>query len=74
MTMWFDTIVESAIAAIMTIDVAEEKPPRKANSASAFCPSAKGTVRTNRSGLEPSGKIDCPAIAMGSTNRLIKNR
>jgi len=28
MTMWLDTIVESAIEATMTIDVAEENPPK----------------------------------------------
>ena len=31
MTIWFETIVESAIAATITIDVAEENPPRKDN-------------------------------------------
>ena len=35
--MWFEIIVDSAIDETMTIDVAEEKPPRKAKSASAFC-------------------------------------
>ena len=34
MTIWFDTMVESAMAATMTIEVAEEKPPRKASMAS----------------------------------------
>ena len=33
MTMWLETMVETAIAATITIDVAEEKPPRKASSA-----------------------------------------
>ena len=30
-TIWLETIVERAIAATITIDVAEENPPRKDN-------------------------------------------
>ena len=32
-TTWFDTMVETAMAATITIEAAEEKPPRKARSA-----------------------------------------
>ena len=66
MTIWFDTIVDSAIAATITIEVADEKPPRKASSASSSCPAASGSVRTNRSGLEPAGSVVSPTSAIGS--------
>ena len=51
--MWFDTIVESAIDATITIDVADENPPKNANSAKPPCPAASGKVKTNRSGFAP---------------------
>ena len=34
MTMWFEIMVDSAIEETMTIEVAEEKPPRKASKVS----------------------------------------
>ena len=37
MTTWFEIIVDSAIEATITIEVADEKPPRKASSAIASC-------------------------------------
>ena len=40
------TIVDSAIAATTTIAVADDRPPMKASSASAFCPWVIGTVST----------------------------
>ncbi len=36
MTMWLEIMVDRAIEETMTIEVAEEKPPRKASKASAF--------------------------------------
>ena len=33
-TIWLDTMVDTAIAATITMEVAEENPPKKANSAS----------------------------------------
>ncbi len=44
--MWFETIVDSAMAATITIEVADEKPPRKASSASPVCPCASGRSST----------------------------
>ena len=35
MTMWFETMVASAIVATITIEVADENPPRKASIANA---------------------------------------
>jgi len=45
-TTWFDTIVDSAIAATITIEVAAEKPPRKDRIASPSRPSIRGRVST----------------------------
>ena len=72
--MWFDTIVDSAMAATITIDVADENPPRNASIASPVRPSASGRVRTNRSGFAPMGSRSSPTTAMGTTNRLISIR
>jgi len=67
-TMWFDTMVANAREATITIDVAEEKPPIKANIASASCSKLSGSDRTNKSGFDPLGKIFKPATAIGITN------
>ena len=72
--IWLETIVDTAIAATMTIDVADENPPRKASSASSSRPNDSGRVSTNRSGLEPAGRYLSPAIAIGMTNRHMPNR
>ena len=72
MTMWFDTIVDRAIAATITIDVAELKPPRKDSIASPLSSSASGTVKTKRSGFDPSGMMSSPTTAMGTTKRLMR--
>ncbi len=72
MTMWFDTMVDSAIAATITIDVAELNPPRKLRTASPSWPWLSGTVSTNRSGFAPTGNRSRPATAIGTMNRLIK--
>ena len=46
MTIWFEIMVDSAIDETMTMDVAEEKPPRKASSAMTSCSAPSGKVRT----------------------------
>ena len=74
MTIWLLTIVDSASVATITIDVAEEKPPRKANIARLFCPWLSGRLSTNRSGFDPSGSRSSPTTAIGTTNRLISMR
>ena len=73
-TIWFDTMVDSAMAATITIEVADENPPRNDSIAKPSRPSLSGTVRTNRSGLEPTGSNSNPITAMGTTNRLIAAR
>ncbi len=45
-TTWFETIVDSAIAATITIEVAAENPPRKDSIASPSRPWLSGTVST----------------------------
>jgi hypothetical protein len=67
-------MVESAMAATITIEVAAEKPPRKASIASPSWPRLSGSVSTNRSGFSPAGSNSSPTTAIGSTNRLIRNR
>jgi hypothetical protein len=67
-------MVETAIDETMTMDVADEKPPRNARSASAFSSAPSGSVRTYRSGFDPAGNRFRPAIAIGSTKRQIRNR
>ena len=46
MMMWFEIIVDSAIDETMTIDVADEKPPRKASRAIASWSALSGSVST----------------------------
>ncbi len=73
-TTWFDTMVAKAIASTITIDVADEKPPRNASIASPPCPSASGRVSTNMSGFDEAGSRSSPTTAMGTMNRLINSR
>ena len=56
--MWFETIVASAMVETMTIEVAEEKPPRNASSASPSRFSASGSVSTKRSGLRSRQSLE----------------
>ncbi len=74
MTMWFDSIVASATEATITIDVADEKPPRKASRASPSCPSVSGRVRTKRSGFAPACIRASPVAAIGTTKMHIAIR
>ncbi|MCO5060039.1 MAG: hypothetical protein M9905_19645 [Rhizobiaceae bacterium] len=46
MMMWFEIIVDSAIDETMTIEVADEKPPRKASRAIASWSALSGSVST----------------------------
>ena len=70
-TIWLDTMVDTAITATITIEEADENPPIKDNIASASFPVASGTVKTNKSGLEPAGSTSRPTTAIGTTKRLI---
>lgn len=73
-TRWFEIIVESAIEATITIEVAEEKPPRNDSSATRSSPAHMGSVSTNMSGFEPAGRYASPAMAIGRTKRLMRKR
>ena len=74
MTIWFETMVETAIAATITIDVADENPPRKARNTSSWRSSARGSVSTNKSGLAPSGITFSPTMAIGKMKMVIPSR
>ncbi len=67
-TTWLDTIVDSAIDATMTMDVADENPPRNDSIANPSRPCDRGTVNTNRSGFDPAGNNASPVTAIGTTN------
>ena len=71
---WFETMVESAIEATMTIEVAAEKPPRKVSSAISGRFAHIGKVSMNMSGFAPAGSQASPPMAIGSTNSVIRNR
>ena len=74
-TMSFDTIMASATVSTMTIAVAADKPPMKATSVINSEWAASGSATTNISlSTRPAGKVSSPAIAIGSTNRLISTR
>ena len=72
--MWFESIVDTAIVATITMDVADEKPPRKASSASSWRSSDNGSVSTKRSGLAPCGRTFSPTTAIGMMNSVMPNR
>ena len=68
-------MVETAIVSTITMPVAADRPPMKANSASACCPAASGSDSTKVSAFIGAGpKYSRPPSAIGSTNRLITSR
>ena len=58
----------------MTIDVAEENPPMNASRARLSCPAEIGSVSKNISGFASLGSKERPTMAMGKTNKLMRNR
>ena len=74
-TMSFDTMMASATDSTITIAVAADRPPTKAISVITSECAASGSASTNMSlSTRPAGKVSRPAIAIGSTNRLISTR
>ena len=75
MTMWLETMMESAMASTMIIPVAADSPPMNtSNASSRFC-SSMGKARTNMSASGPPfTKCMTPANAIGRTKMLIENR
>ena len=74
-TMSFDTMMASATVSTITIAVAAERPPMKASSVTISECAASGSATTNMSlSTRPAGNVSRPAIAIGSTNRLISTR
>ena len=68
-------MVESAMVSTITMPVAAESPPMKANSASHGCRSTIGSVSTKVSASTvPSGKFSSPPNVIGSTKILIASR
>ena len=73
--MSFDTMMASATDSTITIAVAADRPPMKATMVRRSEPAASGSASTNMSlSTLPAGKISRPAIAIGTTNRLISTR
>ena len=73
--MSLETMIASATVSTMTIAVAAERPPMKAMSVITSECAASGSATTNMSlSTRPAGNIARPAIAIGSTNKLINTR
>ena len=74
-TMSFDTMMASATVSTITMAVAADRPPMKAISVKMSDLATSGSASTNMSlSTPPAGKVSRPAIAIGSTNRLISTR
>jgi len=73
--MSFDTMIATATLSTITIAVAAERPPMKANIAKKSDFAASGSASTNMSlSIVPLGNVVRPAIAIGTTKRFIKTR
>ena len=74
-TRSFDTVIDKATLATITIAVAAERPPIIVSSARPCAPALSGSASTVRSrSIVPSANVARPAIARGATNRLIATR
>ena len=74
-TMSFDTMMASATDSTITMAVAADSPPTKAMSVISSECAAIGSASTNMSlSTFPAGNVSSPAMAIGSTNRLISTR
>jgi hypothetical protein len=58
-------MVDTAIEATITIEVAEENPPRNAKIAKDSAPLKSGTLKTKRSGFAVAGNKSRPITAIG---------
>ena len=68
-------MIDSATNSTITIAVAADRPPTKAAMVSTLDPACSGSASTNMSlSTVPVGKVSRPAIAIGTTNRLISTR
>ena len=74
-TMSFDTMMASATDSTITMAVAADNPPTKAMSVINSEWAAIGSASTNMSlSTRPMGNVNRPAMAIGSTNRLMSTR
>ena len=65
----------SATDSTITIAVAADKPPTNAASARRSEPAESGSASTNMSlSTSPGLKVSSPAMAMGTTNKLMRTR
>ena len=68
-------MMESATVSTITMAVAADRPPTKAAMVSKAEPSRSGSASTNMSlSTAPGENVSRPAIAIGTTNRLISTR
>ena len=73
--MSFETMMASATVSTITMAVAADRPPMKASSVKVSDFATSGSASTNMSlSTLPAGNVSRPAIAIGSTNRLISTR
>ena len=73
--MSLEIMMASATVSTITMAVAADRPPTKAAMVSTFDPACSGSASTNMSpSTLPAGKVSRPAIAIGTTNRLISTR
>jgi len=74
-TMSLQTMIDSATASTITMAVAADRPPMKASSVTQFEPAAIGKASTNMSAsTRSSPNVTRPAMAIGTTNRLMRTR
>ena len=74
-TISFDTMMASATDSTITMAVAADSPPMKATSVISSERAASGSATTNMSpSIRPAGNVNRPAIAIGTTNRLMSTR
>ena len=68
-------MIESATDSTITMAVAADRPPTKAAMVRTLEPACSGSASTYMSlSTVPGGKVSSPAIAIGTTNRLISTR
>ncbi len=73
--MSFDTMMASAMVSTITMAAAADRPPMKATSARNSEPAEIGSASTYISlSIVPGENVSMPAIATGTTNRLMRAR
>ena len=73
-TRLLHTMMDSATVSMTTMAVAADNPPTKASSVSQARLLAAGNASTKPSPSAPGPKVSSPAMAMGTTKRLMATR